>query len=82
MLLDERDTITTSLVTAILYSGLARLTPIQRDLLSGLFLEKMRAPMRCFKTKYAMSSRNAAQQPLGAATILWELANFSLAFSR
>jgi hypothetical protein len=56
VLLDERDSITTPLVLAILNSGMAGLTPIHQDLLSGFFLAKIRAPMRSFKTKYSMSS--------------------------
>jgi hypothetical protein len=56
VLLDERDSITTPLVLAILNSGMAALTPIQQELLSGFFLAKISAPMRCFKAKYSMSS--------------------------
>jgi hypothetical protein len=56
MLLDERDLITTPLIQQILFFGMAGLTPIQQDLLGGFFLARIKAPMHCFKLRYAMSS--------------------------
>jgi hypothetical protein len=62
MLLDEKDPITTGLILTILCSGMAGLTPTQKDILSGFFLHKIKAPMRCFTVKYAMSSQDVHSQ--------------------
>jgi hypothetical protein len=56
VLLNERDAITTPLIQQILCAAVADLSPIQRDLIDGFFLAKIKAPMHCFKLKYSMSS--------------------------
>jgi hypothetical protein len=68
MQLDERDTITTDLIRRILCSGMARLTPIQQELIGALFLHKIKAPMRFFKSKFGMSSGDVHAQ-LGVALV-------------
>ena len=58
MLLNETDAITTELIQRTLETGIQQLTPIQRQVVKCIFLERISAPKRYLRERHGLTGQD------------------------